>query len=176
MMKDIKIRDMKFEYIEYTQFNDLQGKLKDLPKENYEKLKKSIIDKKFSFPVFAWLDKKEKIWILDAHQRILKVLPLLESDGYDIPKLPTVFIDAKDKREAKELLLLLNSKYANITSEGMDLFINEKDYEIDVAEIGEYLHIPEMDMDFKLDSGENKEKELDEMGLENKCPKCGYEW
>lgn len=174
-VKELEIRKQEFEYIDYKEFNDLQGKLKELSELNYKKLRESILKYKFSFPVFAWRDSKSKIWIMDAHQRI-KVIAILDNEGYIIPKLPTVFIEAKNKREAKELLLLQNSNYGKLSQSGMDIFINEVGFEIDISMMDGILEIPELKgWDLGIEDEPN-EREVEEQKTPNQCPKCGYEW
>lgn len=104
----IKITCTGTENIALDKFIELQGNLKELSTANYEKLKNSILKYGFSFPVFCW-KQKDKYYILDAHQRI-KTLRKLISEGYSIDNLPTCYIEAKDKKEAGEKLLLLNIK------------------------------------------------------------------
>lgn len=177
--KRIEIKCSGTKNIRLETFKELQGNLKELSKANYEKLKASILKYGFSFPVFCY-KQKETHWILDAHQRV-KTLKLLQEEGYYIPDLPTVFIEAKDKREAKEKLLQLNSNYGKFTDEGLYEFMNEPNFEIDVNFLKE-IDLPDFDLE-KFELGylqeykpENKEKEINELELEHKCPKCGYEY
>jgi len=125
----------------------LQGNLKSLSETNKEKLKKSIIEEGFSFPIFCWQDKDIK-YIMDAHQR-LKVIPELESEGYTIPKLPTDFIEARNKKHAIKKLLLLNSNYGTMTSDSLnDLLTFEN---IEIKDYSDLLEIPNIEMNDFLD-------------------------
>jgi len=121
----------------------MQGNLKELSKENYAKLKSSLLKYGFCFPVFCWNDGKT-FFILDAHQRV-KTLTKLRSEGYTIPDLPTVYIKAKDRIEAKELLFQLNSNYGKMTQEGVYEFINEPGFEL-LPEILNDVDLPEFDL------------------------------
>lgn len=87
----------------YTEFVDLQGDLKTLPSENLGKLKKSIVTYGVRFPAFIWLSEGKK-YIVDAHQR-MKVLAVLEAEGYNVPEVPYTTIHATNKKEGAELLL-----------------------------------------------------------------------
>ena len=183
-MKKIEIKCDAKNYIELSKFKELQGNLKDLTETNYNKLKESILKYGFISPFFAWFDGKV-YWIIDAHQRY-RVLTNLEKDGYDIPKLPTVLIEAKDKRTAKELLLAINSKYGKMTAEGLYEFINEVNFEIDFDNIKGILDFPDIDLNsfdlgFNKDidySDKNKEIDMNELtkDMNCKCPKCGFEF
>lgn len=140
----IEIKCTGTKNIRLETFKELQGNLKELSKANYEKLKASILKYGFSFPIFCY-KQKETHWILDAHQRI-KTLKLLQEEGYYIPDLPTIFVEAKDKREAKEKLLQLNSNYGKFTDEGLYQFMNEPNFEIDVNFLKE-IDLPDIDLD-----------------------------
>jgi len=140
----INIRCTGTENISLDSFTELQGNLKELSKENYAKLKSSLLKYGFCFPVFCWKDGKT-FFILDAHQRC-KTLKKLRSEGYTIPDLPTVYIEAKDKIEAKELLFQLNSNYGKMTQDGVYEFLNEPGFEL-LPEILNDVDLPEFDLD-----------------------------
>ncbi len=128
-----------------AELTELQGNLKDLSEANYVKLRNSITEFGFSFPIFMWEDPiTNKKWIIDAHHRI-KTLRKMEEEGWSVPRLPADYIHAKDKTEAKKKLLLVNSRYAKITEEGLYEFNNEPSFEIG-AEFAELLDIPGIDL------------------------------
>lgn len=139
MDKVIKIHCEAKDKIALDDFIDLQGKLKVLNQEQFEKLKESITKYGFLYPMFAWRDSKGKIWTMDGHQRISILKHLRDVDGFDVPNLPTAFINAKNRREAKERLLILNSSYGKITNEGLYEFLTEANYEIDFNSIKDIL-------------------------------------
>jgi len=123
----------------YTDFIDLQGDLKTLPKENQEKLKNSIINYGIRFPAFIWQSEGKK-YIVDAHQR-KKVFVILEKEGYTIPEVPYTNIFAKTKKEAAELLLQANSRYGIYNPETTFF----EDFNIDLDFIND-IEIPELDI------------------------------
>ena len=141
---EIRIECTGTENIDLDNLVELQGNLKELSKENYTRLKDSIIKYGFSFPMFVWKS-EGKNYIIDAHQR-KKTLQKLKEEGCEIPPLPTVFINAKDRIEAKEKLLQLNSNYGKITQDGLYEFINEPGFEL-LPEILNEVDLPEIDMD-----------------------------
>lgn len=154
---------------------EFQGNLKDLTTENYEKLKNSIYKYGFSFPVFFWVDSAGSKWILDAHQR-LRVLKKMRDEGFIIPDLPADPIQAGSVKEAKEKLLLLNSRYGKMTQEGFDEFTAD----INLEEIGDMLVLDDVmfsenNQDF---SDKNKEIDVNELAkdLNMTCPRCGFEF
>ncbi|MFP4528530.1 MAG: hypothetical protein ACLFQX_08275 [Candidatus Kapaibacterium sp.] len=145
-INEIGINCSGAEYIPIEDFHDLQGNLKKLRPDGYDKLRASILKYGIISPYFAWRDKNNAIWIIDAHQRN-RILKDLKRDGYIIPKMPTVFIKASGKREAKEKLLVLNSRYAKITGEGLHEFICEDKLEIDLAGFEDVLDLPDVDIE-----------------------------
>ena len=180
MDKVIKIECTGTENLDIDSLTELQGNLKDLSKENYERLKKSILKYGFSFPMFVWKDKK-KNFIIDAHQR-KKVLEKLKEEGYIIPDIPSVFINAKNKKEAKEKLLQLNSNYGKITQDGLYEFINEPEFELSPELLAD-IDLPEFDMELFEEAnidGFEPASEEEQGKLDKKepiiCPECGHSW
>lgn len=113
--------------------------LKDLTDENYLKLRQSIFEHGFSFPIFFWSDETGKKWILDAHQR-MRVLKKMREEGFIIPLLPADPIQADNKEHAKKKLLLLNSPYGKMTQEGFDTFVSD----INLEDISDMLVLPDV--------------------------------
>lgn len=156
---------------ELDELNDLQGELKELSEENYVKLRNSIIEFGFSFPIDAWLDEESKAWVLDGHQRI-KTLRKMREEGIIVPPLPANYISAATKTEAKKKLLLLNSRYGTMTREGFDAFIDEEDSPIDES-LEAFLVLPEVEFfDDKEEAVADTSKEEEDKGVI--CPKCGH--
>lgn len=138
-MKEIRITCQGQKYLPIDQLKTFQGNLKELHEDEYEKLKNSILKYGFSFPVFVWQD-----FMLDGHQRIFTVNKLL-AEGYTIGDIPVVEIEAENKVCAAEKLLLINSRYAKITDEGLYEFVNEM--ELDFESLVGDLDLPDFDMD-----------------------------
>jgi hypothetical protein len=131
------------------ELKEFQGNLKELSETKFEKLKASIERNGFRFPVFTWGD-----YILDGHQRIF-VLNRMVEEGWRIGKIPVVEIEAKDKREAQRLLLLISSRYGEIREDGLRDFLKES--RIDFDELKKEIALPEIDV-MALLKGEGKEK------------------
>ena len=102
------------DFLELGQLTKFQGKLKFRDEQDIDKVKKSILKYGFSFPFFVW---KNKNWnyILDGHGREL-ALSELKKEGYEIPPLPVVYIQAENEGDAKEKLLRVNSRFGDITN------------------------------------------------------------
>ncbi len=139
-MAKIPIKCTGSRALSYKELKNFQGNLKIMPESKKIKLKKSIIEKGWIAPIFVW-NKKE---ILDGHGR-LKVLAELLNEGYEIDDLPVVDIQAKTKKEAAGILLAINSKYQDITDEGLLEFIEEVD--LDLSEIAANCILPDINFE-----------------------------
>lgn len=135
--------------IDYCKLRILQGDLKTLSEENLTKLCNSILKHGFFVPAFVWRS-GDDMWILDATQRY-HALEALERQGYEIPLIPYIEIEAKDKKDAAEKLLQITSRYGTI-NEDTSFF---EDFNIDLSFINE-ITIPELDI--KLDELEQIEE------------------
>lgn len=137
-MKKIEVTCKNTKLMSIEQLEKFQGKLKAIDEDSFNKLKKSIINYGFSFPIFVWGQK-----ILDGHQR-LAALTKLMSDGYQLEggKVPIVEIVAENETQAAEKLLLINSRYAKIDQSGFDQFID--DFNIDLSEFMTLIEIPDI--------------------------------
>lgn len=112
MPKAVSIACSGTESVGLEELEGIQGELKTLSKDNHLKLRNTILHNGFSAPIFIWKSKDTK-YILDGHQRV-KVLGQLRKDGYTIPPLPIVYIEAKTKKEAITKLLSIASQYGNV--------------------------------------------------------------
>ena len=162
-MKEIKTISIKCETkdtLNLTDMTELQGTLKHREDVDYDKIKLSMIKFGFSFPFFcAKLEGKN--YILDGHGRFA-TLCKMQKDGYIIPDLPVVYVECKDKKEAKEKLLRLNSQYGKMSKESVLEFCN--DIDINFEEIA----LPDTVIDFSSEitpqetEGDDEVPEVDE--------------
>ncbi len=162
-------RVLKTELIAWQSLNDLQPKGLKID-TNTAALKTSLQKHGFSLPFYAWRDAKGKIWIIDGHTR-KSVLKELISDGVEVPELlPCTFIDAKDKKEAVELLLeVYNQRQNQIDQFVMQVFVEE--YDIPIEEVAvESLNVKEYaetenEPDYSLldDDDENLKRQTEQM-------------
>lgn len=113
-MKTINITCKTGDYLPLAKLTQFQGKFKFRETADIAKVKKSILRYGFSFPFFVWkIDKTN--YILDGHGREI-ALKELQEEGYEIPELPIVYIEAQNQQEAKEKLLRINSRFGDITN------------------------------------------------------------
>ena len=101
-MKKIKINCKGADLLPFESLKIFQGDLKKLSKQNLEKLKNLIIKKGFFTTFFVWQNDGNN-WILDGTQRD-RALRALMQDGYEIPLLPVVYIEAENEQDAREKL------------------------------------------------------------------------
>lgn len=141
-IKDIVI---KSELIDWQAAQWIQANLKELTKQDYDKLRESLIQNNFMMPFTVWQD-GDTLWILDGHHR-QKVLQTLMADGYTIPeRLPANFIECKDKHDAAKKVLIYSSIYAKITDDGLYELISQN--EIDFEEVKKLIDLPNVNLDY----------------------------
>jgi len=125
--------------IPFQRFEDLQGDLKTISKNSLQKLKNSIKKYGIFVPKFVW-ENNGYYYLIDGHQT-KKALAELEKEGYEVPEIPYVKVEAKNKREAAEKLLQINSRYGKINPDTTFL----EDFEIDFSFLDE-IEIPELEI------------------------------
>lgn len=130
---------------------EFQGDLKTITRANLDKLKRSILKHGFTAPIFVW--KGVDNHILDGHQR-MKALIELRQEGYTIPLLPVVYIDADSEKHAKEKLLYITSQYGDFSSDGFSEFVEDMDFSFDDIRL--------TDGEFVLEAIEKSQEEKDE--------------
>jgi hypothetical protein len=180
-MKTIAIRCRAAVNLDLSALTPLQGGLKELTDANFEKLKKSILKHGITFPFFVWQSDGEN-YILDGTQRD-RVLKRMADEGYEIPPLPCALIEAKNRKDAAEKILLISSQYGRVTDEGLYEFLSTND--LDFGELEPLLELPALDLDeFKegwMTEPDFSPTSADDQGrLDQKnpvrCPACGHEF
>ncbi len=135
------------------QLNPIQGKLKEMTAENFQKLRGWILADGFNFPFFVWKEltpchskseakrlaaQKEglvysddsvvavvKWWIVDGHGRKHVLTHLRDEEGYSLPDFPVVEIEAVSYEEAKRKVLNVSSSFNSMTHDGLYEFMME---------------------------------------------------
>jgi hypothetical protein len=173
--------------IPLDELNVLQGKLKEMSVENYEKFRKIILEDGINFALHVWKEldgtKKKpcvKWWLIDGTGRKHLLTKLRDMDGYDIPPLPCVEIHAVNYEAAKKQVLSASSSFHRTTHQGLYEFI--EDLALPVAELEKY-DLPSINLPkFKAEFYEEPEPaegatELDKgtfTKFSQQCPKCGF--
>ena len=153
-IKTISIKCETSEKLEIAEMTEMQGGLKERTDIDYDKIKLSICKFGFSFPFFIWKSGKTN-YLIDGHGRFA-TLCKMQKDGYIIPPLPVVYIQCKNKTEAKQKLLRLNSQYGKMTKESVLEFAEDIDLNFDE------IALPDSIIDFTDQSGEIAETEGDD--------------
>lgn len=148
------------------------NKLKSDKNRDVGDLKESILAIGFTIPFFLWVEGK---YIADGAGRFM-ALDMLEYEGYEIPDLPYVPLEASNKKEAKRLTLAISSKYGKETTESIGEFTLDMD-EIDLS----FINIEGYNLD-EIDWTPPKAKEIDmdkmkgETKMQHTCPKCNFQF
>lgn len=175
----IRVRVEGADTINIEALRVLQGDLKTLSKDNYEKLRMSILKFGIISPFHVW--KGDSNWILDGTQRYHTILSMIK-EGFDCPKLPVVWIEAENEAEARRQLLSLVSQYGELQEQGLYEYMHIS--EISIGELKETFHNPEIKMDMFEASYEGGQyspgDESDQQSLDEKkkvtCPECDFEF
>lgn len=141
--RQIEIKCQGSDLIEIDELTEFQGKLKKLSEEAYQRLKHSILSLGFSFPVAVW-KYRNKSMILDAHQRVT-ALKRMRSEGYIIPKLPVVWVEAENPQEAARKVLAATSQYGEVQVDGLHYFMEE--FNLEMPDLENTFKFPEIDFD-----------------------------
>lgn len=122
----------------------LQGELKSLSKEDYERLRNEIIKDGFSEPLSVWEDPGSgKTFILNGHQRH-RVLKALKEEGWEVPPVPVSYVEASDIAKAKHKLLALASQYGKVEQQGLYEFVSQAG--ITIEDLATDFKFPEIDI------------------------------
>lgn len=124
-------------YIDWRTLQAFQGNFKELTDINCEKMLQSMVTKGFFDIKKVWLKvdnlnpENDIIYIADGHQTIAtltKYKPEIESgqikilrksDNQPTHLIPCIFINAENEQDLAEKLLLINSEFGTVTSDGL---------------------------------------------------------
>lgn len=149
------------DFLALGELMEFQGGLKSRTEFDVDKIVRSIRKYGIAFPLFVWRHDGVN-HCLDGHGRLLALKRMAE-DGDTIPPLPVVYVDCRDERSARDLLLRLNSQYGTMTKEsvlefigGFDLDIG--DFELPAGKIDfQGVNPDDFDTDFSLADGDRSE-------------------
>jgi len=120
-----------------------QGDLKELTEENERKLLGQMLELGFSDPFAIWRD-DDRHWVIDGHQRLV-TLRNAEREGFKVPDLPVVWIEAESYEEAKRKVLALTSQFGKVTKEGLLWMAQEAG--LDPEELVDGFAFPDLQLD-----------------------------
>lgn len=173
--------------IPLDELHGLQGKLKTAPTESYNRFRKLVLKRGVNFSFHVWkeivpvlsvtkVDRAKKSltmkgerpavkwWIIDGHLRKMLLTKLRDEEGYEVPPLPCVEIEATSLKDAKQQVLAASSNFHKTTNEGLYEFMNDAGlvYEdLDAFELAD-IDLPAFRMEFfdepaPAEDGEKKE-------------------
>ena len=96
------------------EFNTLKDKDRDVTN-----LKNAIVKNGFSFPVFLWYGHS---YVIDGAGR-RKAVEELTKEGYDIPEIPYVEVEAATLEEARQKVIEASSSFGEITKKSLADFV-----------------------------------------------------
>jgi hypothetical protein len=169
-MGEIRVTCKTADSLPYEQIELLQGELKERSDDQIDKICRSVIKHGWAFPEFIWKNQGHN-YCLDGHGR-QAAIPHLIGMGYTIPEIPVVYIEAKNREEAKELLLKCTSRYGNVVIDGFLLFTQGLEFdlsELDIPGISDIILQENFDMGDFFDA-EFKPEKKEKVRL---CPHCG---
>lgn len=131
MYKKVEIKVTAAGEVGLDDLNPLQGNLKTLSDERFDKLKHEIITDGFSFAFSIWENPSDaKLYILDGHQRF-ETLSRMRSQGFSIPLLPVNYVEADDLKHAMRKLLAAASQYGEVQEDGLAEFLKKASINVD---------------------------------------------
>ena len=171
MEKKIEIKCSGTTALPYQDLVPFQGNLKSLHKDDYEKLRKQIVELGFSDPFAVWKSGNNH-YILNGHQRLRAVKTMVEQEGFFCPPLPVIFVEAEDEFVARRKVLALTSQFGKIEKQGLYEFIHEA--EISAEELVSGFRLPELDLPNFVDEFFESDKDpLDVSGIEPNSQESG---
>jgi hypothetical protein len=120
-----------------------QGRLKTITDSKFNDLKKSLIKNGIVSPFYIWKH-DNKIDLSDGHHRYRALIDL-QQDGYKIPLVPVCEVFAKDKKEAAQIILTHNARYARMSEESFSDYMI--DFGLDYNNL-EFLDFSDIDVSY----------------------------
>lgn len=109
-----------------------QDKIKTLPREQYEKFRKVLIDQGIKFSKHVWLN-KGKYHIIDGHQTVYVLTKMRDEEKWVVPNLPVTLVKAKSLREAKLAVLAGASQFGQFDEVALEKYLKTNKIDLDLA-------------------------------------------
>ncbi len=113
--KEIRIVCTAADFMDLDELTPFQGRFKLRTEKDIKILAGYILEQGFSCPFFVWAHNDVNL-ILDGHGRYL-ALDHLRHEGYKLPKLPVVLVEAEDEKQARLKVLELNNVNGDFSKE-----------------------------------------------------------
>jgi len=144
-MKSINVICEGCASLHVDKLTNLQGNLKTLDEENYNKLRDLIVDEGFAYVVSVARCDGKVLGILDGHQRVYTIKRMMD-EGYNLSnkKLPVNYVDVDDIDHAYRLILAAVSQFGKVTDDGLTEFMKQADMTLE--ELANY-DLPDFDFE-----------------------------
>lgn len=142
-MKTVRVNLAGVANLPLEALHAFQEDIKILTDERYESLKEEILQDGFSFSPHVFFDSEGKAWILDGHQR-RTCLERMKEEGYDIPLIPCMEVEAQDLEHARRLVLAGTSQYGTFQPKKVAEFVKKTG--IDSQAVLQRFHLPEVQL------------------------------
>lgn len=187
-LQQIKVACDVSDRIDIDDLVEIQGNLKNLSDNDYQRLRNEILETGFAFPFLVWRDKRaKKIRLVGGHQR-LNALRKMRDEGISIPKMPFISIHAASEQEAKRRVLQDVAQYGKLTPDGLYDFMKGANLSFDKLQASfvlpdfdisqfkdSYFTTPD-EVSFKAKKGSKELNESEFSEFQHTCPKCGFGW
>ncbi len=125
------------------ELQEFQDDLKDLSEKNYQRMRKEIVETGVGFPFRCWRF-EGAVWIIGGHQAKRTLIRLRDEEGFEIPRVPVSWIEARDRKEAKRRVLQDIAQYGKVQRQKFFDFLGDAGIDIDFVQ--EQFDIPDFDM------------------------------
>lgn len=165
-----------------TDLNPFQEDIKILTDENYERFKAEILEDGFSFSPHVFVDADGKLWILDGHQRY-SCLTRMIAEGYSVPIIPCMEVEADDLEHARRLVLAAASQYGTFKAGKVMDFLGKAG--LQPVQAATRFVLPAVKLERftgvnahnrKIGEGAKEYSAEEFSSFDHKCPKCGFEF
>jgi hypothetical protein len=105
---------------------------------------------------------------------MVRTLEAMENEGFKVPLMPSVLINASDEKAAREILLSLISQYGTVTTQGLVEFAGN--IGLDLPDLQNDFNIP--GINFKTVSDEYTKDHTDKEKTKKQvtCPNCDHKF
>lgn len=125
------------------QLNEFQDDIKVLTDERYASFKEEVLADGFDFSPHVWQDSNERFWLLDGHQR-KTLLTRMKKEGFHIPTIPCVEVQAESLEHARRMVLAGTSQYGTFQPKKLTAFM--KLTGLNGEQMLKRFHIPEVQL------------------------------
>ena len=159
-MTSIKSRVIKYGLVEWRRITDWQQDVKTIDANEMDKLLNSF-DKHGFFDNFLLWEQPNGFICIHGHQR-LKALHKADALGWTIPdKLPAIYLDIKNEKEAREMILAAASTFGQINKDELIHFIEDNKLDMSGLASTTHLTLPNtetiLDLQTQDDTGESSD-------------------